>query len=49
MASITSPTQVEPTPEGVPDIKTTDTPARYLAYLARIRPVLIASSRYYSF
>lgn len=49
MASITSPTQVEPTPEGVPDIKTTDTPARYLAYLARIRPVLLASSRYLAF
>jgi len=47
--SVTGPTVVEPTPAGVPDVKTTDTPARYLAYLARIRPVLIASSRYLAF
>eukprot|EP01111_Echinosteliopsis_oligospora_P006386 TRINITY_DN2049_c0_g1_i1.p1 TRINITY_DN2049_c0_g1~~TRINITY_DN2049_c0_g1_i1.p1 ORF type:complete len:231 (-),score=78.74 TRINITY_DN2049_c0_g1_i1:117-809(-) len=39
----------EGTPEGVTDLKTTETPARYLAYVARIRPLLMAGTRYLAF
>eukprot|EP00026_Physarum_polycephalum_P014118 Phypoly_transcript_14594.p1 GENE.Phypoly_transcript_14594~~Phypoly_transcript_14594.p1 ORF type:complete len:231 (+),score=53.61 Phypoly_transcript_14594:76-768(+) len=46
---ITEAPQTEPTPPGVPDVKTTETSARYLAYLGRIRPAIVASSRYLAF
>ncbi|GAA6044411.1 hypothetical protein JCM8097_002749, partial [Rhodosporidiobolus ruineniae] len=43
--------QVEQTAEQVAEgkIDTTDTKARYLGYLARLRPVLISSSRYLAY
>ena len=46
---ITEAPKAEPTPEGVSDVDLTETNARYLAYLGRIRPVLIASTRYPSY